>query len=511
MSKFSAKLTPAGFSFNLVADNNEIIATSQVYTSKGACLKGIESVQANAPWAPVEDQTAKDFEHLENPKFEVYTDKEDKFRFRLKAENGEIIAASQGYKAKASCLNGIESVRKNAPWAEIVAEDIFADLVVFGNIYTEDAKHSKAEAAAIVDGRFAYVGSAEGVQDFIGKNTEVLHCEGKFIMPGIIDTHVHVTTSIGFEYADLGVRFECSGKQGALDFMADYIKKNPGLDRYRFMMEQKFLNSEILTKEDLDAICPDSELVLLEGECHSNWVNSKVLAHHGINDDTVDPVPGLSYFVRKDGHVTGNSFESASWPFLFDGVELDDEKIEGPLSRLIDYCVKTGVSGLFDAGFPEHEKIHERIYQQLRKMDQEGRLPVYIDGCYMLTNPGDSAGLGIHENMLVASGRSTNDILRILPGRPEGLAEVLKQLNDMGMDLHVHTVGERASRLVLDGVELARKELGDSFRVRVTCAHLEIQDDADLDRFAKLGVIANFTPWWHSADVRLISSRQMGF
>ena len=533
MSKFSAKLTWAGFSFNLVADNNEIIATSQVYTSKGACLKGIESVQANAPWAPVEDQTAKDFEHLENPKFEVYTDKGGKFRFRLKAENGEIIAASQGYKAKASCLNGIESVRKNAPWAELVAEDIFADQVVYGNICTEDAKHPKAEAAAIVDGRFAYVGSAEGVQDFIGKNTEVLHCEGKFIMPGIIDTHVHVTTSIGFEYADLGVRFECSGKQGALDFMADYIKKNPGLDRYRFMMEQKFLNSEILTKEDLDAICPDSELVLLEGECHSNWVNSKVLAHHGINDDTVDPVPGLSYFVRKDGHVTGNSFESASWPFLFDGVELDDEKIEGPLSRLIDYCVKTGVSGLFDAGFPEHEKIHERIYQQLRKMDQEGRLPVYIDGCYMLTNPHktqqalkelkrfnreyNTEHLKVHTLKILMDGtQKIHTAAQVTPYADthetgyttfdaRGIADVIKQLNEMGMDLHVHTVGERASRLVLDGVELARKELGDSFRVRVTCAHLEIQDDADLDRFAKLGVIANFTPWWHAGDPSLLA------
>ena len=125
MSKFSAKLTPAGFSFNLVADNNEIIATSQVYTSKGACLKGIESVQANAPYAPVEDQTVADFERLEPPKFEVFTDKADKFRFRLKAANGEIIAASQGYKAKASCLKGIESVCSNAPWADIVAEDIF--------------------------------------------------------------------------------------------------------------------------------------------------------------------------------------------------------------------------------------------------------------------------------------------------------------------------------------------------------------------------------------------------
>ena len=70
----------------------------------------------------------------------------------------------------------------------------------------------------------------------------------------------------------------------------------------------------------------------------------------------------------------------------------------------------------------------------------------------------------------------------------------------MGMDLHLHTVGERASRVVLDGVELARKELGDDYHVRVTCAHLELQDDADIPRFAELGVFANYTPWWHSGD-----------
>ena len=54
--------------------------------------------------------------------------------------------------------------------------------------------------------------------------------------------------------------------------------------------------------------------------------------------------------------------------------------------------------------------------------------------------------------------------------------------------------------MVLDGVELARKALGDDYRVRVTCAHLWVQDDADLDRFAKLGVTANFTPWWHAGN-----------
>ena len=120
MSKFSVKQTQAGFSFNLVADNNEVIATSEVYTSKAACIKGIESVQYNAPLAPVEDQTVPDYESEGNPKFAVFKDKDGQFRFHLQAENGEIIAASEGYKAKDSCLKGIESVRTNAFTADIV-------------------------------------------------------------------------------------------------------------------------------------------------------------------------------------------------------------------------------------------------------------------------------------------------------------------------------------------------------------------------------------------------------
>jgi len=81
------------------------------------------------------------------------------------------------------------------------------------------------------------------------------------------------------------------------------------------------------------------------------------------------------------------------------------------------------------------------------------------------------------------------------------IAELLIQLNEAGLDLHLHTVGEGASRNVLDGVEMAKKELGDKYHVKVTCAHLEIQDDADIDRFAKLGVNANYTPWWHAGNM----------
>jgi predicted amidohydrolase YtcJ len=82
----------------------------------------------------------------------------------------------------------------------------------------------------------------------------------------------------------------------------------------------------------------------------------------------------------------------------------------------------------------------------------------------------------------------------------EELAELIKLLNEEDLDLHLHTVGDNASRVVLDAVELARKELGDDYHVKVTCAHLEVQDDADLPRFAELGVIANYTPWWHAGN-----------
>ena len=123
MGKFTIKRVKTGIKFNLKAGNGEIIATSEVYSSESACKNGIESVRKNAPIANLEDQTVEGFEALTNPKFEVYTDKAGEFRFRLKARNGEIIAVSEGYTRRSSCLNGIESVRKNAPEADVVEEE----------------------------------------------------------------------------------------------------------------------------------------------------------------------------------------------------------------------------------------------------------------------------------------------------------------------------------------------------------------------------------------------------
>ena len=123
MGKFVIKQTKSGgYGFNLKATNGQVIATGQTYKSLLSCKKGIASVQKNVSVASVEDQTVEGFEVLKHPKFEIYTDKAGETRFRLKAANGQIIATGEGYKTKASCLKGVESVKKNAPDGSVEME-----------------------------------------------------------------------------------------------------------------------------------------------------------------------------------------------------------------------------------------------------------------------------------------------------------------------------------------------------------------------------------------------------
>ena len=112
----------SGVKFDLYAANGQTILTSEVYNSESACRKGIASVMKNAPRARLEDQTKEPYQVLANPKFELYQSRAGDYRFRLKARNGQIIAISENYSGKAGCLNGIDSVRKNAAEAEIMEE-----------------------------------------------------------------------------------------------------------------------------------------------------------------------------------------------------------------------------------------------------------------------------------------------------------------------------------------------------------------------------------------------------
>lgn len=108
MGKFVVTTRKNGeFQFNLKAGNGEVILSSEGYTTKAACLNGIESVKKNAP---------------EEKRFELLTAKNGKFYFNLKAGNGQVIGTSQMYAAEASAKKGMASVAANAPEAEVVEE-----------------------------------------------------------------------------------------------------------------------------------------------------------------------------------------------------------------------------------------------------------------------------------------------------------------------------------------------------------------------------------------------------
>lgn len=122
MGKFVVTEVKTGVKFNLKANNGQVVAASQVYKTFETCKKGINSIKKNAPIAKIEDQTVEGYAVEKNPKWEIYTDKAGEFRFRLKARNGQIICSGEGYKQLSGCKNGIESIIKNAPDAEIVKE-----------------------------------------------------------------------------------------------------------------------------------------------------------------------------------------------------------------------------------------------------------------------------------------------------------------------------------------------------------------------------------------------------
>lgn len=122
MGKFVIRQVATGWKFNLKADNGAVIATSEVYDSQAACRKGVESVRKAARSEKLEDHTVEGMKSLSNPKYQVYQDRAGEYRFRLKARNGQIVAVSEGYTTHKACVDGVESVRKNAPDAEVVEE-----------------------------------------------------------------------------------------------------------------------------------------------------------------------------------------------------------------------------------------------------------------------------------------------------------------------------------------------------------------------------------------------------
>ncbi|HEX9261936.1 MAG TPA: DUF1508 domain-containing protein [Candidatus Bathyarchaeia archaeon] len=145
--KFQLYKDAAGkFRFRVIAENNDIVASSEAYEQYASCMKGINSVKKNSG-SEVEDLTINNRKVL-NPKYQIFKDTANEFRFRLKAPNGEIIAQSEGYGTKDACLNGIEVVKRSR---DARIDDSLVTGKPVEESVSEAKKYAKSAKASIAD------------------------------------------------------------------------------------------------------------------------------------------------------------------------------------------------------------------------------------------------------------------------------------------------------------------------------------------------------------------------
>ena len=403
-----------------------------------------------------------------------------------------------------------------------------ADLVLTNaKIYTSDKDQPWAQAVAIKDGRFIYVGTNEGTEQFVAESTKQTDIGGKLVLPGLIDGHTHPGYT-GVE--QFGERLTATAHDDLMAAVKARSESQPGDDWLRLCcwLPTNYVSGRMGPhKSDLDAVVPDRPVWIHSRSWHDYWLNSAALQALGLDESTKDPAPGVAVYDRDEqGQLTGWVKEGAGWQHFSGLFKADRELHRQSMRAYLQSLSEHGVTTVYDGGNFGYE---EEVYSFLAELDSKGELPVRYEGTYQIFLPE-------HRNMAIAEMRRlqqayggdrlqfrtikifmdgiytnrTGAMLRPYEDIPdyvgqtllttEELRDFLLELHREKLDLHVHAVGDLAVRRVLDAVQAAKALVDGKFYPRVTAAHLHIVSDADLPRFAELGVSANFTPRWHRMD-----------
>lgn len=436
--------------------------------------------------------------------------KHKRFKYRFKITFALLLSS-----VLFACASSDRAVKQDA--SKESADRVIVNARLFSAVNGSDL--TEHQAVAMRDGVITYVGGMPGIQRFIGANTQVEDAEGKLVLPGLVDGHTH--PGLIALLANATPIPEGLNHQGFLSWLKEYAEDNPELP---YILAGSWAVNEYGLegphKRELDSVVNDRPVVLMDDSGHSAWVNSKTLE---VLSDTQDPAPGLSYFVRDErGELTGWIKEMAMVSII-DKLHQPSEDMPEILEFFLQYLSSYGVTALMDGGNMNSAKL---IYPELKKMDEEGRLPLQYEAVHHVYIPQqidtaveDLLSLraqyqtenlrfntikihydGVMEINTAAMLEGYSDRLDVR-GRTlissEKLFRLLKKANAEKIDLHIHTVGDAAIRSALDAYEQFKSALGDKAYTRLTLAHLEYINTADIPRFGQLGVIANYTPHWH--------------
>ena len=398
-----------------------------------------------------------------------------------------------------------------------------ADVVLTnGVIYTVDEARTVAEAIAVRGDSIVFVGSTSDAEEWVGDHTEVVDLDGKLVLPGLIDSHAHATSGVSdiYEVPLYGI----GSVEEYQQTIADFIAATPGLTA---LQGAGWINSVFgehgPTAAMLDEVCADIPAVLSSEDYHSVWVNSRTLELAGITADTPDVAGGV---IERDadGNPSGTLRENAV-ELVADVIPpyTPEQLVEG-LTYFQDFAHSLGLTTVYIPSLPSGDTAG---LQALHDFDASGDMTIRFPTA-MNVDPEDDVSRvdeivatkaaeaggnyevvaakifmdGVLEGV-TAYLEKPYDIRPDYRGEllwdPQAYNEICAALDKAGVQIHVHSIGDAATRITLDGFAYARQENGVR-DARDMITHLQLVNEADIPRFADLGVIAVPQPYWFVID-----------
>ncbi len=389
-------------------------------------------------------------------------------------------------------------------------------IVIHGRVYTENPKKPWAQAVAIHGGKIVAVGDDNVIEKMRGKDTKVIDAEGKLVLPGFTDCHIHFldgSLSLG--------RVNLEGAKDASDIqkkLREYASQHPGDDWIlgRGWNYAMFGPEALPHKKYLDEIFPNRPVFLEGYDGHTYWANSKALALAGITRETQNPPNGIIVRDPQTGEATGALKEAAQ--------DLVAKVIPKPTRAEKLLALRAGMKWANENGLT---RVHSaggdfEILDLYEEMRHRGDLSLRMYIAYFLNPPSlrpqdldaiesarkefrdewiDAGAVkfmvdGVVESHTAAMLEPYSDdpSLKGKPfWEPANYNAAVAELDKRGLQLFTHAIGDYGVRMALDGYENA--ELRNHLRDRRSrIEHIETVAAADIPRFEKLGVIASMQP-----------------
>jgi hypothetical protein len=405
-----------------------------------------------------------------------------------------------------------------------------ADLAfVNGAVYTVNAARTRAQAVAVENGRVIDVGTDAEIREHVGPRTEVFELQGRMLLPGFQDAHVHPPSG-GLEMLQCDLN-EVHTRTGYEEVISAYAREHADLP---WILGGGWAMSAFPRgapdRAILDAIVPDRPVALYSRDGHSLWVNGAAFELASVDASTPDPADGRVER-RADGTPEGTVHEGACALVERHAPVPTAAELEEGLLVAQRYLHSLGITAWQDAIVGGHydtlgtyrslagsgeltarvvaalwwdrhrgeEQIEELV--AVREASDVGRfratsVKIMQDGIV------ESFTAGLLEPYLDDAGRQTSNS-GLSHVEPEALKRYVTQLDRLGFQCHFHAIGDRAVRECLNAIEAALGANGPTDQ-RHHISHIQVVHPDDVPRFRALGAVANGQPLWAAYDSQML-------